>query len=216
MVANNNNSNVIPFTGRQGVSNRDMVDITTQQQTFFSMDLNPENPIQWESRKVHPLIKILFLSKSIPDIPISRKTETFCRSLDDTGSQNFGHSKSMQNSISFKIFSVKNPFPTKIESRRGRIGETGGKRNVEEGSHQKISTIKRGVFKQLIPCKKEGWGPKISDKFETTEFIYCLNSYIIDILFIYLILSLQNGRFAKSEIHVAKRRLLTCTCPNLT
>ena len=44
----------------------------------------------------------------------------------------------------------------KCESRRGRIGETGGKRNVEEGSYQRSSTIKRGNCKQLIPRKKEG------------------------------------------------------------
>ena len=69
MVTNNNNTNVIPTTDRQGVSNRDMVGITTPQQTFFSMDLNPEKPIKWESRKVHPLIKILFLLKSISEVP---------------------------------------------------------------------------------------------------------------------------------------------------
>ena len=46
MVTNNNNSNVIPTTDRQGVNNRDMVGITTQQQTFFNTGLNPEKPIQ--------------------------------------------------------------------------------------------------------------------------------------------------------------------------
>ena len=93
-----------------------------------------------------------------------------------------------------KPFLVENTFQTNSESRRGRIGETGGKRNVEEGSHQKSSTMKRGVCKQLIPCKKEGWGPNTRDKFEATECIYP-------------ILSLQNGRFEKSQIHLAKRRL---------
>ena len=127
---------------------------------------------------------------------ISRKIEPFCRILDENnkGSQNFGHSKRIQNSISLKIFSIKNPFPTNSKPRKRRIGGTGGKRNVGEGSHQKSSTIKRGVCKQLIPCKKERWGTKTSDKFEATECIYP-------------ILPLQNGRFAKSEIHVAKRRL---------
>ena len=57
-----NNSNVIPFTDRQGVSNRDMVGIIAPQQTFFSMDLNPGKRIYWESRKVHPLnIKIILV-----------------------------------------------------------------------------------------------------------------------------------------------------------
>ena len=77
LVTNNNNNNVIPTTDRQGVSNRDIVGITTQQQTFFSMDLNPEKPIQWESRKVHPLIKKLFLSKSIPDVPLAGRLKHF-------------------------------------------------------------------------------------------------------------------------------------------
>ena len=57
--------------------------------------------------------------------------------------------------MSFKTFSVKNPFPTNLllkELRRGIIVETVGKRNVEERNHQKSSTIKKGVRKQLIPC----------------------------------------------------------------
>ena len=118
MVTNNNNSNAIPITDRQRVSNRDMVGITTQQQAFLNMDLNPEKPIQWESRKVHPLIKRLF--KKYSRRPISRRIEIFCRSLDEnnTGSQNFGHSKKIQNFISFKSFSVKNFFPTNRESKR--------------------------------------------------------------------------------------------------
>ena len=77
MVTNNNNSNVIPTTDRRGVSNRDMVDITTPRQTFFSIDLNPEKPIRWESRKVHPLIKILFLSKSISEVPLAGRLKHF-------------------------------------------------------------------------------------------------------------------------------------------
>ena len=47
MATNNNNSNVIATTDRKGVSNRDMVGIPAPQQTFFSMDINPEKPIQW-------------------------------------------------------------------------------------------------------------------------------------------------------------------------
>ena len=50
------------------------------------------------------------------------------------------------------------------------------------------------VSKQLISCQKEEWGPKTSYKFEANECIYP-------------ILPLQNGRFEKSEIHVAKRRV---------
>ena len=54
-----------------------MVGVTTPQQTFFSMNLNPEKPIQWESRKVHPLVKRLFLSISISDIPLAGRLKHF-------------------------------------------------------------------------------------------------------------------------------------------
>ena len=77
--------------------------------------------------------------------------------------------KRIKNSISSKTFSVKNPFPNNSESTRERIGKTKSKRNVEEGTHQKSSTIKRGGCNQLIPCKKEGWKPKTNDKFEATH-----------------------------------------------
>ena len=77
MVTNNNNSNVIPNTDRQGVSNRDVEGITAPQQTFFSIDLNSGKPIQWGSRKVHPLIKILFQSKSISDVSLARRLKHF-------------------------------------------------------------------------------------------------------------------------------------------
>ena len=70
MVTNNNNNS-------KGVSNRDMVGITTPQQTFFSMDFNPEKLIQLESKKVHPLIKRLLLSQSIPDVPLAGRLKHF-------------------------------------------------------------------------------------------------------------------------------------------
>ena len=68
----NNNKNVIPTTNRQGVSNIDMVGITASQQTF-----NRGEPIQWESRKVHPLIKRLFSSKSIADVRLAGRLKHF-------------------------------------------------------------------------------------------------------------------------------------------
>ena len=107
-------------------------------------------------KKSLPIDKKIILIKKYFSRSINGKIETFCRSLDknNTGSQNFRHSKTMQNSTSFKTFSVKCPFSTNSQSKRGRIGETGGKIKVEEGSYQKSSTIKRGVCKKLIPCKK--------------------------------------------------------------
>ena len=72
----NNNSRVIPTTNRQGVNNRDMVGITAPQQTF-NRHLNPGKPIQWELKKVHPLIKRLFSSKSIADVRLAGRLKHF-------------------------------------------------------------------------------------------------------------------------------------------
>ena len=41
------------------------------------MDLYPEKPIQWQSRQVHPLIKRLFLSKFIPEVPLAGRLKHF-------------------------------------------------------------------------------------------------------------------------------------------
>ena len=56
-----------------------MEGLAAPQQTFFSIDLNPEKPILWESRKVHPLIKRLFFLKSLPDIPLTGRLKHFVR-----------------------------------------------------------------------------------------------------------------------------------------
>ena len=79
MVTGNNNSNVITTTDRQELSNRDMEGLAAPQQTFFSIDLNPGKPILWESRKVHPLIKRLFFSKSLPDVLLTGRLKHFVR-----------------------------------------------------------------------------------------------------------------------------------------
>ena len=110
MVKSNNNSNITPATGRQGVNNIDMVGTAAPQQSFLSMGLNPGKPIEWDTRKVYPSIKRLLLPESIPRVPRLDENKT--------GSQNFGLSKRIQNSISFKTLSVKNPFPTNSESRK--------------------------------------------------------------------------------------------------
>ena len=127
-----------------------------------------------ELKKSSPIYKKIILAKKYPRCYISREIETFCWSLNEnsTGSQNFRRSKRIQNSISFKTFSIKNSFPTNRESRRGRIGESGSKIIVEEESHRKNSTIKKVVSKQLILFKKEKWRPKIRHKSEATECLY--------------------------------------------
>ena len=103
----------MPTTERQGVSNRDMVSVTNPQQTLFSMDLNPVKLIQWESRKVHPSINRLFLSISIPDVPLAGRSKHFVgthmkiaqdpKILDIVKGKNIPfNSKSLQSKIPFQ------------------------------------------------------------------------------------------------------------------
>ena len=89
----------------------------------------------------------------------------------------------------YKIPFDSKPFQSKIPSQL--IVSQGGeellqlevKEILKKGAIRKVQPSKR-VCKQPLPCKKEKWGPKYSDKFETNDCIYA-------------IFLLQNGRFAK-------------------
>ena len=176
MVTNNNKSNVMPTADRQGVSNRDMVGITTQQQTFFSMDLNPEKPIQWESRKVHPLIKKLFLSKSIPDVPLAGRlkhfVEDWMKITQDT--------KILDIVKGYKIPFHSKPFQSKIPSQPivSREGEELVKLEVKEmlkkGAIRKVQLSKGEFVSNSFLVKKDGsQRPMINLKQLNAYIPYC-------------------------------------------
>ena len=85
MVTNNNNSNVIPTTERQEVRYGRYNDSTADllQHAFKFRKTNSV-----EIKKGSPIDKKIIFVKKYSRRPISRKTETFCRSLDEnnTGS----------------------------------------------------------------------------------------------------------------------------------
>ena len=95
----------------------------SQQQRYGRYNYSTKNLLQhgFKSRKTNsvgikknsPIDKKIILVKKNSRCSISRKAEIFCRNLDENniGSQNFGHSKRIRNSISFKTFSVKNSLP---------------------------------------------------------------------------------------------------------
>ena len=74
----------------------------------------------------------------------------------------------------YKIPFHSKPLQSKIPSQQivSREGEELVKLEVEEmlkkGAPSEKFNHKKRICKQLIPCKKEGWGPKTSDKFEVT------------------------------------------------
>ena len=160
MVANNNNSNVIPTTDRQGVSNRDMVDITSQQHTFFSLDLNPEKPIQWESRKVHPLIKILFLSKSIPDVPLAGRLKHFVGAWITQDPKILDIVKACKIPFHSKSFQSKIPSQPRVSQEGEELVKLEVKEMLKKGAIRKFQPSKEEFVSNLFLVKKKDGGQR--------------------------------------------------------
>ena len=177
MVTTNNNSNVICTMDRQGVSNRDMIGITTSQQTFFNMDLNPEKPIQWESRKVHPLIKRLFLSISISDTPLAGRLKHFVGSWMKITQD----PKILDIVKGYKIPFHSKPFQSKIPfhpivSREGEeLVKLEVKEMLKKGAIRKVQPSKGEFVSNLFLVKKKDGGqrPVINLKQLNAYIPYC-------------------------------------------
>ena len=137
MVTNNNNSNVILTTDRQGVSNRDMVGITAPQQLFFSMDLNPEKTVKEGS---HFDKKIVLVKKNSRRI-ISRNIEIFRRSLDEN---NTGSQKGYKVPFHLKPFQSKTP----SQPTANPEGEKFVKLEIKE-------ILNKGAIRKVQPSKGE-------------------------------------------------------------
>ena len=98
------------------------------------------------------------------------------------------------NSFSKETFSIKDSFPIGNKSRTTKTYGQGSEGNVEEGGNKTSQYSKGRVLKQFVPCKKEEWGAKASNKSETSKCVYTIQL-------------LQNWRIAKSEIFVTRGRL---------
>ena len=174
-MVTNNNSNVIPTTDRQGISNGDIEGKTSPQQIFFSMDLNPEKPIQWESRKVHPLIKIL-LSKSIPDVPLAGRLKHFVGAWMKITQD----PKILDILKRYKISFHSKPFQSKIPFQPilSRDGEELVKLEVKEmlkkGAIRKIQPSKGEFVSNLCLVKKDGGQRPVINLKQLNAYIpYC-------------------------------------------
>ena len=138
------------------------------------MDLNPEKPIQWESRKAHPLIKRLLLLKSIPDVPLAGRLKRFVGAWMKKAQD----PKILDIVKGYKIPFHSKPFQSKIPSQPIVSREVEELVKVEVNEMLKKRAIRKvqpsnGEFvSNLFLVKKEGWVPKTSDKFEATECIY--------------------------------------------
>ena len=137
-----------------GSSHRDMVGITVK---LLQHGFKSRKTSSLGIKKGSPIDKKIILAKKHSSCSISRKTETFCKSLDEnnTGSHTFGHSKMMQNFITFKTFTVKNSFPTNNESRRCMVGETEVKEMLKRGTIRKVQPLKGQFVSKLFPVKKK-------------------------------------------------------------
>ena len=91
-------------------------------------------------KKGSPIDKKIILVKKYSRRSIGRKIETFCRSLDknNTGSQDFGHSRRIQNPTSFKTFSVKNLFLTIVSQEGEKLVELEVKEMLKKKAIRKV------------------------------------------------------------------------------
>ena len=134
-----------------------MVGVTAPQQTFFSMDLNPEKPILWESRKVHPLIKRLFLSKSISDVPLAGRLKHFVgawmkitqdpKILDIV--------KGYKIPFHSKTFQSKTPSQPMVSREGEELMKLEVKEILKKGAIRKVQPSKGGFVSNLFLIKKK-------------------------------------------------------------
>ena len=181
------------FVNRHKQVNKDMnmVNIHSSSRTFFNMNLVPEITLNWELEKVHPLAKRLFSSKKVPNVPIAGRLKHSAKTW-----KKLTRNQSMLDLVdgSNKTFLIKDSFPTGNKSRTTKTDRHGSEGNVEKAGYKTRQDSKGRVVKQFIPCKKEEWGAKTSNKSETSKCTYTIQS-------------LQNGRIAESEIFLTRRRL---------
>ena len=160
------------------------------------MNSVPEISLKWELENVHPFIQRLFSTKEVPNVPIAGRLKHFSKPWKKLtrDQSNLEFSRWLCNPFSKETFSNKSSFPTGSKSRTTKTYGLGSEGNVEEGGNKTSQYSKRRVLKQLLPCKKEGWRAKASNKSETSKCVYTINHFKMEGLqnLIYL---LQEGDY---------------------
>ena len=149
--------------------------------TFFKQNLlqhefSSRNKLKMGIRKCSPIDKKVVLHKQSSKRSNSRKTKTFLKGLEkiNQGSEYPGFSRWLCNSFSKETFSIKDSFPIGNKSRTTKTYGQGSEGNVEEGGNKTSQYSKGRVLKQFVPCKKEEWGARASNKSETSKCIYTI------------------------------------------
>ena len=140
------------------------------------MELNPEKPMQWESKKIHSLIKRLFLPKSIPDVPLAGRLKHFVGAWMKI-TQN---PKILDIVKGHKIPFDSKPFQSKIASQPivTREGEELVKLEVKEmlrkGAIRKVQPLKGEFVRNLFLVKKKDGGQRpVTNLKQLNAYIPC-------------------------------------------
>ena len=140
------------------------------------MELNPEKPMQWESKKIHSLIKRLFLPKSIPDVPLAGRLKHFVGAWMKI-TQN---PKILDIVKGHKIPFDSKPFQSKIASQPivTREGEELVKLEVKEmlrkGAIRKVQPLKGEFVSNLFLVKKKDGGQRpVTNLKQLNAYIPC-------------------------------------------
>ena len=67
------------FVNRHKQVNKDMVNVYSSSRTFFNMNSVPEISLKWELENAHPLIKRLFSTNKVPNVPVAGRLKHFSK-----------------------------------------------------------------------------------------------------------------------------------------
>ena len=141
--------------------------------------------------------KTIILRKENFKCSSGRKVKTLQHGLgnSDKGSKNIILCKRISNSVSKTTKTKQITSNSLYEQGAEASSGCGSGRDVEEGSHYEMFPgFRKRIYQQPIFSGKERRWLSPGNKSKTSELLYPLST-------------LQNGRFASSKIHVAKRRL---------
>ena len=137
-----------------------MVNTHSSGRTFFNMDSVSETSLKWDLENVHPLIKRLFSSNKVPNIPIAGRLKHFSKAWKKlTRDQSIldlvdGYVIPFQR----KPFQSKIPFQLATSREQQKLLDKEVKEMLKKGAIRQVSTVKGEFLSNLFLVKKKDGG----------------------------------------------------------
>ena len=184
------------FVNRHKQVNKYMVNEHSSSRTLFNMNSVPEMSLKRGLENVHRLIKRLFSTNKVLNVPIAGRLKHFSKAWKKlTRNQSIldlvdGYVIPFQR----KPFQSRTPFQWATSREQQKLMDKKVKEMLKKGAIRQASTVKGGFLSNLFLILKNNGGTKASNKPETSKCVYTIQS-------------LQNRKIAKSEIFIIRGRL---------